>query len=90
MKAILFAATLIALAIAHEHQHSSAHLGDSKIRLQQSATPSTGIANVSAGISGSVTGYRRGMYKITNYTVSPVCFGPDMQQNIADINTVSS
>ena len=85
MKAVLLLATL-ALASA---KHYSFDLAKAMIELEQSTLPvDPSIQSFSASSRGLIEGYYQGMYKSTNFTLSPLCFGSQAQQDIQAIKNV--
>ena len=92
MKALLSVATIVAVAIAHEHQHKAIQVEATPVL--KAVDPTMPIESTveftAAGALGFIDGWYRGMYKYTNYTADERCFGSTMIDAIQTIDNVSN
>ena len=70
MKALLLTAAMVALSVAHDHKHSSLQSANTP-QLKQQMEISNRVTFEAAGANGFMTGWYRGMYKYTNFTLNP-------------------
>lgn len=88
MKALLLTAALVTLTVAHEHKHKSLQ-SVQKSQLVQQTQIGNRVMLEAGGANGFITGWYRGMYKMTNFTINTQCFGNDMLNNMQYIDDVS-
>ena len=88
MKALLLTAAMVAITVAHEHKHKSLKSVE-KTQLEQQIEIGNRVLFEAGGANGFITGWYRGMYKMTNFTINTQCFGNDMLNNMQYIDDVS-